>query len=188
MIDTPRELWEIKMLLDKYLPKFTFREYHQRILQASAEQAFGAAKNVDLGRSKTIKLLFRLRGLPTQDMTLKGFVERINFTWLEEIENRELIIGFWANTRIEKILEKEQFARDNQSRRVKVVWNIKIDDRQNGSVVVSTETRVYCSAGLTKIFFGLYWAMIRPFSGLIRIKMLELIKASVQASVFSGTV
>jgi len=41
---------------------------------------------------------------------------------------------------------------------------------------VSTETRVLCVAPITKITFGLYWLMIKPFSGLIRKKMLKIIK------------
>lgn len=167
------------MLLDKYLSKYTFKEYHEIAIAASKEQAYAAARHLDFSKSKIIKFLFMLRGLPTDDMTVEGFSNRVNFTFLEEIPNEEFIIGFWANTGIEKIQDRNQFAKDNTSRRLKVVWNFKINPIEDNLVVVSTETRVYCIALITKVFFSLYWALIRPFSGLIRMKMLGLIKENI---------
>ncbi len=92
-----------------------------------------------------------------------------------------------AKVLVEKILDRDQFAIDNKSRRLKVVWNFKIDPVEDGLVVVSTETRVYCIAMISKIFFSIYWAIIRPFSGLIRKKMLSIIKENAEHPLISKT-
>jgi hypothetical protein len=170
------------MLLDKYLPKYTYKEYHDIQVSCSKKYAYTAARNLDFSNSKTIKFLFTIRGLPTNDMTLEGFSNQVKFTFLEEIQNEEFIIGFWAKVGVEKILDKEQFAIDNKSRRLKVVWNFKINRIEDELVVVSTETRVYCIAMITKLFFAIYWPIIRPFSGLIRKKMLNIIKENAEHS------
>lgn len=175
------------MLLNKYLPKYTYKEYHEVQVCCSKEQAYSSARNLDFSKSKIIKFLFALRGLPTGDMTLEGFCRNVNFTLLEEIQNEEFIIGFWANTGVEKILDREQFSVDNESRRLKVVWNFKIDPVEKDLIVVSTETRIYCSAMITKLVFSIYWMLVRPFSGLIRQKMLHIIKQSVEHSRISPT-
>jgi len=171
------------MLLDKYLPKYTFNEYHQVKINCSKEQAYKAARKLDFSKSGTIRLLFKMRGLPTDDLTLMGFINRVNFTLIDEIQNDEFVIGFWANKKIEKILDRGRFAIDNKSKRLKVIWNFKINEIDHGLVLLSTETRIYCITMMTKIFFSIYWAMIRPFSGLIRIKMLNIIKECAEHSI-----
>lgn len=108
------------MLLDKYLPKYTYKEYHEIQISCSKEQAYTAARNLDFSKSKTIKFLLTIRGLPTNDMTLEGFSNQVKFTFLEEIQNEEFIIGFWAKVLVEKILDRDQFAIDNKSRRIKI--------------------------------------------------------------------
>jgi hypothetical protein len=173
------------MLLDKYLPKYTFKEYHEIQISCSKEKAYAAARNLDFSKSKIIKFLFTIRGLPTNDMTLEGFSNQVQFTFLEEIQNEEFIIGFWAKVWVEKIHDKNQFAIDNKSRRLKVVWNFKINQIEDRLVVVSTETRVYCIAMVTKLFFSIYWPIIRPFSGLIRREMLSIIKENAEHSMNS---
>lgn len=171
-----------RMLLDKYLPKYTFKEYHDIQISCSKEYAYTAARNLDFSKSKTIRFLLTVRGLPTNDLTLEGFVKQVKFTFLEEIQNEEFIIGFWAKVGVEKIIDKNQFAIDNTSRRLKVVWNFKINQIEDELVVASTETRVYCIAMITKLFFAIYWPIIRPFSGLIRKKMLSIIKENAENS------
>jgi hypothetical protein len=119
------------MLLDKYLPTYTFKEYHDIQISCSKEYAFTAARNLDFSKSKTIRFLLKIRGLPTNDLTLEGFISQVKFTFLEEIQNEEFIIGFWAKVGVEKIIDKDRFATDNMSRRLKVVWNFKVNPIEN---------------------------------------------------------
>ena len=52
-------------LIDKYLPEYTFNEYHYIYVNSPVEDVYKSAKDFDLSKSKLIKTLFCLRGLPT---------------------------------------------------------------------------------------------------------------------------
>jgi hypothetical protein len=43
------------------------------------------------------------------------------------------------------------------------------------STLLTTETRIWCADGRARRRFALYWALVRPFSGLIRILMLRAV-------------
>ena len=84
--------------------------------------------------------------------------------------------------RIEKIPSYEDFVDDSISSWIKVVWNFQFEKLEKDKTKVSTETRVLCVAPITKLTFGLYWSIIKPFSGLIRKKMLKIIKDDSEAT------
>ena len=90
--------------------------------------------------------------------------------------SNETLIGFWARFKIEKIRSYEDFIQNSISPWIKVVWNFHFEKVEEKKTKVSTETRVLCVAKITKFTFGLYWLIIKPFSGLIRIQMLKIIK------------
>lgn len=71
-------------LIDKYLPRYSFNEYHEIVINSSIEKVYKAAKDFDLSKSKLIKWLFKLRGLPTNRMNLQGFISDIGFNNIEE--------------------------------------------------------------------------------------------------------
>lgn len=148
-------------LIDKYLPLYTYTEYHKRLINAPAEKCFVAAKNLDMGRSFITKWLMKLRGLPTKDLTLQGFISNICFTYLDEIEFREFVI-------------------DASQPATKIIWNFNFKKIENNKTLVSTETRILCLTKRSKILFSVYWFFIRPFSGIIRIEMLRLIRKSAE--------
>ncbi len=166
-----------KTLIDKYLPEYTFNEYHDIIVNCPIEDAYKAAKDFDMSKSKLINVLFNLRGMPTKRMNLQGFVSDVGFTNIEERVPFENLIGFWVRTiKIEPITNHSDFINNTISAKVKVVWNFSFEKLNSGQTKVSTETRVLCVAPITKITFGLYWIIIKPFSGVIRKKMLQIIK------------
>ncbi|MCP4105749.1 MAG: hypothetical protein GY749_09455 [Desulfobacteraceae bacterium] len=168
-------------LIDKYLPKYSFNEYHEILIESSIEKVYEISKNFDLSKSKLIKFLFKLRGLPTKRMNLQGFISDIGFTNLEENFPTENLIGFWAKTKIEPVTGYDDFISNTISARVKVVWNFHLEKLSSTQVKLSTETRVLCVSPVTKITFGLYWLIIKPFSGVIRKKMLQIIKQDSEA-------
>ena len=54
-------------LIDKYLPQFTFKEHHEKLVNASCRQCFAAATGLDMSKSFITKTLMKLRGLPVKD-------------------------------------------------------------------------------------------------------------------------
>lgn len=167
-------------LIDRYLPVYSFKEYHQTVVNRSIERVHAAARNVDLSKSRLIRWLFKIRGLPTKRMHLQDFISDIGFTVLGENSPRENVIGFWARRAVEPITRPADFIDNTISARVKVAWNFYCEELDTHRVRLSTETRILCTTTAARVTFGLYWMIIRPFSGLIRIKMLQLIKEAAE--------
>jgi len=168
-------------LIDRYLPVYTFAEYHETMVNCPIHSVYDVARDFDLSKSKLIKFLFKLRGLPTERMNLQDFIVDAGFTHIEENPPHENLTGFWMRPRIEKIPSYEDFVNVSISSWVKVVWNFRFDEMDENKTRVSTETRILCVVPITKLTFGLYWAMIKPFSGLIRKEMLNIIKVGSEA-------
>jgi hypothetical protein len=163
-------------LIDKYLPKYSFNEYHETIINSSAEKVYETAMDFDLSKSNLIKWLLKIRGLPTKRMHLQDFISDIGFTNIEENIPIENLIGFWARYKIEPIMSPDDFINNTIAPRVKVAWNFYLEELTSNKVKLSTETRVLCVTPSAKVTFGLYWFIIKPFSGVIRNKMLKIIK------------
>ncbi len=163
-------------LLNKYLSRFQFNEVHTIHANANAEMCYDAALNLDLAKSKIIKLLFQLRGLPFKRSRLNEVTEDMRFTLLEENKYREFLYGFRLKNKIEWITDKNEFMENTSSYSMKAGWSFSFHEDEKGMTEIRTETRVYCFNLKTKIVFGMYWFLIRLFSGWIRIEMLKLIK------------
>ncbi len=170
-------------LIDKYLPQYTFNEFHEIVVNCPIENVYHVAKDFDLSKSKLITLLFKIRGLPTKRLNLQNFIIDMGFSTLEENYPYENVVGFWIRAKLEKIPNNEAFLNDLISPWLKAVWNFKFEELDKEKTKVSTETRVLCIASFTKITFGLYWSIIKPFSGIIRNKMLKIIKDDSEALV-----
>jgi len=173
-------------LIDKYLPKFTFSEFHEIVVNSPIENVYHVAKDFDLSKSKIITFLFKIRGLPTKRLNLQNFIDDIGFTNLEENYPHESLVGFWARAKIAKIPSYEDFSNNSILPWLKVVWNFQFEKLEKDKTKVSTETRVLCVAPITKFTFGLYWSIIKPFSELIRRKMLKIIKDDSEATKFNS--
>lgn len=169
-------------LIDKYLPEYTFNEYHYIEVNRSVADVYNSAKDFDMSQSKLINVLFKIRGLPSKRMNLQGFISDIGFTNIEERFPTENLIGFWARTKIEPISGYRDFIENTISARVKVVWNFRFEEINGGQTKLSTKTRIWCVTPLSKITFGLYWRIIKPFSGVIRKRMLQIIKDDAESA------
>ena len=165
-----------RTLIDRYMQNYSFREYHEAVVDCPIQKVYKIAKDVDLSKSKIIEILFKVRGLPTNRMNLQGFINNMGFSALEENFPYEFLIGFWTRYKIEKIPSYYDFINNSINPWIKAVWNFKFDEMAADKTMVSTETRVLCVAPVTKVTFGLYWLMIKYFSGLTRKEMLKIIK------------
>ncbi|MDB5223899.1 MAG: hypothetical protein JWN83_2566 [Chitinophagaceae bacterium] len=144
-------------LIDKYLPAYTYNEYHERLINASAEDCFVVTRNLDMSKSFITKALMKLRGLPTKDLRLQGFIKNICFTYLDEDPFKEFVI-------------------DASQHNTKIIWNFYFKKVKENKTLVSTETRIRCLTKRSNFLFSLYWFFVKPFSGIIRLEMLRLIK------------
>lgn len=149
-------------LMDKYLPLYHYHEYHERLIQASAKTCFKVVKNIDLNDSWIIKALLKLRCLPVKDLTLQGFLQNICFTYVEEKPPKEFVI-------------------DASTGDLKIFWNFYFKEVEYNKTLVSTETRIFCLNRRSKVFFSIYWFVVKPFSGITRIEMLRLVRKKAES-------
>ncbi len=149
------------MLINKYLPRYTYNEYHKIPVNGSVKDCFLVAKNLDMSRSFITRTLMKLRGLPVKDLTLQGFIRNIHFTYLGENLFEEFVI-------------------DASQPHLKIIWNFHFQETAKNNTLVSTETRIFCLSKRSKFFFSIYWLFVKPFSGIIRNEMLRLIKKEVE--------
>ncbi len=144
------------MHIDKHLPHYTYHEHHHTI-KAASKDCFLTAKELDMSGSWITKILMKLRGLPTNDLKLQGFLRNICFTYMEEDPYKEFLI-------------------DASQPGLKIFWNFYFKPVSANETVTSTETRILCLNTKVKRRFSVYWFFVRPFSGLIRIEILRLLK------------
>lgn len=164
------------MLLDKYLVQFQFNEIHSKIVKGNCLDCYNATMGVDLADSKIITILFRLRGLPFTNTKLAEVTKEMRFTLVEEIRYSEFLYAFWFSTKTEWITDKNEFEQNNLMYNAKVGWSFKFNKNHDGTTEIITETRVLCLHPKIKFLFSIYWFFVKPFSGLIRLEMLRLIK------------
>jgi hypothetical protein len=170
------------MLIDDFLPEFDFVEKHHVSVRAHAADVVRVASEVDFGESWLIRTLFWIRGLSTENITLRSMSES-RFETLAENPNRELLLGivgkFWRPSGELKKIDSESFKAFREAGFAKAVWNFAAEE-SGDRTILTTETRVKCLDDESRTLFSWYWTIIRPFSGLIRMEMLRLIKQRVE--------
>ena len=166
------------MLIDEFLSEYDFVETHDISIRASAADVYRVTSEVDFSESCLIRWLLRIRGLSTENVTLAS-LQRSRFEVLGETPGRELLLGlvgrFWTPGGDMKKIDAESFKKFNSAGYAKAVWNFALQP-DGPDLRLSTETRVKCTDSESRRWFGLYWMLVRPFSGLIRLEMLRLIK------------
>ena len=166
------------MLIDEFLSDYDFVETHDISIHASASDVYRATNEVDFSDSFLIRWLLRIRGLSAENVTLAS-ITKSRFEFLGETPGCELLFGlvgrFWTLDGGTKKIDAERFKKFNSAGYAKAVWNFALQP-DGPDLRLSTETRVKCLDSDSRRRFRFYWMVVRPFSGLIRLEMLRLIK------------
>lgn len=174
------------MLIDDFMSDWDFTETHDIKIRATAESVFRALYEVDFCESATVRWLFRLRGLPTENMTLRE-LRKLQFQTLGESANQEFLLGlagrFWTLTGNMQNINSNNFREFNKKGYAKAAWNFSLDEA-TGETHLITETRIKCTDSESRRSFGFYWTFVQPFSGLVRKEMLRLIKKKAEDAGF----
>ncbi len=172
-------------LIDKFLPDYQFREHHARKVRCRPAQALAAVKTCDLAASAPVRTLFRLRGLPSDGMTLAG-MEAVGFRLLGERVARELVIGlvgrFWTPSGGIHRFEPADFSALDGPVWARAATNFHAVAVSSTITRLTTETRVWCPTAASRRRFRLYWWLIRPFSGWVRIEWLRLVSQQAEGA------
>ena len=167
------------MLIDDYAPEYDIASRHHIDVEAAPDAVYAAARTLDLRRSTLIRVLFRLRGLPTHRLDMEGFLS-FGFVLLDEVPQQEFVLGligrFWTTRGALQRFEPAAFRPFDQPGYAKAAWTFYLDPQPEGPVRLITETRVQCTDAASLHCFRRYWRLVGPFSGLVRREMLRVIK------------
>jgi hypothetical protein len=166
-------------LHDEFLPEYHFSEIHAIRINASRDKIAESIQTLNFHDSRIIRILYSLRGLPKKAVTGLEGAKEMGFTVLRECEQQEILLGiigqFWTPAGKIQRFKAEEFKTFNDSAFARATWNFKIIG-DHAPFVVETETRIACPDARTRKKFSRYWFFIRPFSGLIRLEMLKIIR------------
>lgn len=172
------------MLIDDFLPTYDVTERHQVRVHASPEEAYAAVRKLDISDARLTRQLFRLRGIPTSSKFTLDDLLKMRFILLGENTNEELLLGlvgrFWTPSGQLRRVTPEEYRSFSESGVAKAAWNFSVSQQIDGTVLLRTETRVYCSDDASRRRFRLYWMMIGAFSGLIRKEILRNVKRNAE--------
>ncbi|MBI9082297.1 MAG: hypothetical protein JEZ11_01785 [Desulfobacterales bacterium] len=186
------------MKLDAFLSNYHFSETHEIRIAAPPQAVWNAAMGADLNESVFVKLLMSLRFLPARltgkkppegqgvaltfdDFAAAGFIK------LDEEYPKEFLLGlagrFWKISGELLDLTPAEFLAFEIPGYAKAGWNLTFAEIAPGVTRLSTETRIRCMGAEARRKFFPYWMLIRPFSGLIRMEMLRIIKKQAENAI-----
>lgn len=179
-------------LLDRYLPDYHTVERHAIAINAPPADVWPAVRYLDVGDVATIRALFALRSLPglfarkTQARRAPGLnIDALldnGFVMLGLSAPHELLLGlagrFWLPTGDIVRLTPQAFTQFAEPGYARTVWHFGLEPTPTGTLL-TTETRVQCVDDQARRSFRRYWALIGPFSGLIRVALLRHIRRQV---------
>lgn len=170
---------------ERYLSVYKFRTNHSVQINASKEKVFPLIEAAELKKSWLIRTLIGLRGMEVpKTITLRSFSDHY-FQLLEKIDNQGLVYGlvgqFWKPRGNMIEFQPSDFVSLDMPGFAKATWSINVEDLGEGRTLLTTETRILTMSRRSTWFFGLYWLVVKPFSGIIRSEMLRIIKQEAES-------
>lgn len=165
-------------MINKYLPKYHFSERHQKTVNAPIQVVYPQVRHLNFQGSVVTRLLFILRGINLKKYNFDSMMDSGSFFTIHEKINNEWVIGLISKYFLlpTNLKTGENFKDWNPGKGVKIAWNFKLEELENNKVNVITESRVLCLSKNARFWFTIYWLIIKPFSGIIRMEMLRIIK------------
>lgn len=156
--------------LDELLPAYEFRTRHEVRVNAGAARADRALREVTFRDVPLVRGLLFARGLGARrarDPVLTTMVPRA--TVVEDIPGEGIIVAlsgqFW------------RLRRRGAEAPATAVVDFRVEPGR-----LTTETRVHVPDPVSLRKFRRYWRIVRPFSGLIRTRILEAAKRRAEAA------
>ena len=166
-------------LLDEVLPHYDVSSSYSIRVRAKDDRVYQVLEQ-GIPTGAFTRTLMALRRLPK--LFQRSECETVDqpFYRLKQLKNKELVIGiigqFWKPVAtIVPVRSLEEFLQFNREGYCKAALNLRIVPKSSEECVITTETRVL-SFGQAKTHFVIYWRLIKPFSGIIRLEILRKIK------------
>ena len=175
-------------LLDKWLPDYDVSARYERIVEAPLDRVWQACLDVRPDRIPLIWALFALRRFSFRRSASKPLQEQMSrsgFLLLEQCNREEIVRGvagrFWKLSggvvRLPSPEAWREYAEDGAARSAMCMRVAALSSTRTRLI---TETRVQTFGAGARRAFRLYWTLIGPFSGLIRVLWLREIARAAQ--------
>lgn len=178
-------------LVHRLLPEFDFEERHRILgVVARPEALRTIIASLDDHGDAWLNALLWLREWPARavyrwrpDLGIAPQQPRFglgNFTRLADDETG-LVFGmvgsFWRlNFGLQAVADERQFLAARSPGAAKLVLGFQWAQGVDGRLDLETVTRIQCTDAAARRRMALYWALIRPFSGLIRRRILRQVR------------
>jgi hypothetical protein len=170
------------MLIERYLPTYDVRDYHEARVAAPAQAAYGVLRSLDLNRSWIVQALFTIRSLPSRLLRIPSppppsgtfLAQALAVGWviLEEAPGHELVSGAvtqpWKPVVQFHGLTPTEFMRFSTPGFTKIVWALAARPVTPNVSVLSMETRVLATDPASRRKFRVYWCVVSPGVRLLR--------------------
>ena len=167
------------MLIDDFMPRWDMAKQYEIEVAATPATTLAAAKQMDPSRDRVVGTLLRMRGYRQPPRAWTGLSEA-GFVLLGESETELLagIVGrFWTVRGGLRPVAPADFVAFEEPDHAKATWNFTVEAVGADSSLLKTETRVATTDRGARHKFQVYWSIVGPFSGLIRRRALQGIKA-----------
>lgn len=177
-------------LLNKSLPVYHFSELHECIINADSEKVMEAVINFTPESDPLYLKMMAVRKMPA------WFARRItgespepfgfeSFTLLAQDASKARVYGLagklWRpDFGLVSVRDGQAFTHELPTGIVKLALSFHTTSMAKNQTALTTETRVFCTDNSARIKFTPYWYLIRLCSGMIRVRMLKMIKRTAE--------
>ena len=175
--------------IDAFVPEFQFSERHALGVRAEVSRVDRALRAVTAGEIRFFRTLTTIRSprlpgrprpesilQPTWDAPILDVATRSGFLWLSDEPAQEVVVGMVVAGNDPPATTAAAFRDLARPGVAKAAMNFRVERRDDGSVCLTSETRIVATSLRARRAFGLYWAFIYPGSSLIRYGWLAAIR------------
>ncbi len=184
-----------RTMLDNVVPEYQFSERHSQRVRATPQQALQAVQQSTFGDMRSLGTLLKIRAAALrihdtgESLQDKRVLDAFSSSgYLSAGSEREVVMVGVANVRAGgpvKLQTLQQIADYREPGGIKIGYDFRVDDVEDGWCTISTETRVMATDDATRRGMGRYWRLIVPGSGLLRRQWLDGIKRRAETAPIS---
>lgn len=188
--------------IDEFAPEFQFEEFHERLVRATPEAVDRAIRSVPAEEIRLFHLLTWIRNPrrpwshepanilnPPSKVPILDVATRSGFVILSDEPGREIVLGTLVARPLgarlavlgDSASTARRFAELSEAGYAKAAMNFRIEPREGGMCLVTTETRIFATDPRTARRFATYWRFILPGSSLLRVTWLGAIAARAES-------
>lgn len=172
-------------LIDMAMPRWRWREFHQRMVHAPLTVTWDAALSARMGELVLTRPMMVVRGIGQNLGPDRPIFQAMPPQQIAARPPQELLLGLLFPTagKLRDTAQPDSITALNDARApglIRQVVNLRLHEVPGGTLL-TTETRAIANDRAAERRFAIYWVLIRPGSGLIRRDVLRAIARRAEA-------